>query len=132
MSYLISYGAHGDRIPERVSEDDLYIWCRDLASDIVRESEQHILDGGHEDDSPENEDEIFNQVEGTADAIEARILNAVPIDYTGTASVAIDFWFLKEAGTTFTLRIPLTVTIVDAFAFECAGQAFVHGERRST
>jgi two-component system chemotaxis sensor kinase CheA len=28
-------------------------------------------------------------------------------------------------GTTFTLRVPLTVTIVDAFTFECAGQRFV-------
>jgi two-component system, chemotaxis family, sensor kinase CheA len=28
-------------------------------------------------------------------------------------------------GTTFTLRIPLTVTIVEAFAFECGAQAFV-------
>jgi two-component system chemotaxis sensor kinase CheA len=28
-------------------------------------------------------------------------------------------------GTTFTLRIPLTVTILDAFAFECSAQAFV-------
>jgi two-component system chemotaxis sensor kinase CheA len=28
-------------------------------------------------------------------------------------------------GSTFTLRVPLTVTIVDAFAFECAGQRFV-------
>jgi two-component system chemotaxis sensor kinase CheA len=29
------------------------------------------------------------------------------------------------SGTTFTLRIPLTVTILDAFAFECSAQAFV-------
>jgi two-component system chemotaxis sensor kinase CheA len=29
------------------------------------------------------------------------------------------------AGSTFTLRIPLTVTIVDAFAFECGAQGFV-------
>jgi two-component system chemotaxis sensor kinase CheA len=29
------------------------------------------------------------------------------------------------AGTTFTLRVPLTVTIVDAFSFECAGARFV-------
>jgi two-component system chemotaxis sensor kinase CheA len=29
------------------------------------------------------------------------------------------------AGTTFTLRVPLTISIVDAFAFECAGQRFV-------
>jgi two-component system chemotaxis sensor kinase CheA len=29
------------------------------------------------------------------------------------------------AGTTFTLRVPLTIAIVDAFAFECAGQRFV-------
>lgn len=28
-------------------------------------------------------------------------------------------------GTTFTLRVPLTITIVDAFSFECAGQRFV-------
>jgi len=28
-------------------------------------------------------------------------------------------------GTTFTLRVPLTIAIVDAFAFECAGQRFV-------
>lgn len=28
-------------------------------------------------------------------------------------------------GSTFTLRIPLTVTIVDAFAFECSAQSFV-------
>jgi two-component system chemotaxis sensor kinase CheA len=28
-------------------------------------------------------------------------------------------------GTTFTLRVPLTVTIVDAFTFECAGERFV-------
>ncbi|HWP04566.1 MAG TPA: chemotaxis protein CheW [Polyangiaceae bacterium] len=28
-------------------------------------------------------------------------------------------------GTTFTLRVPLTISIVDAFAFECAGQRFV-------
>jgi two-component system chemotaxis sensor kinase CheA len=28
-------------------------------------------------------------------------------------------------GTTFTLRVPHTVTIVDAFSFECAGQRFV-------
>jgi two-component system chemotaxis sensor kinase CheA len=28
-------------------------------------------------------------------------------------------------GTTFTMRIPLTVTILDAFAFECSAQAFV-------
>lgn len=36
--------------------------------------------------------------------------------------------FLKTRpgrGSTFTLRIPLTITIVDAFAFECAGQRFV-------
>jgi two-component system, chemotaxis family, sensor kinase CheA len=29
------------------------------------------------------------------------------------------------AGATFTLRVPLTVTIVDAFAFECGAQTFV-------
>ena len=29
------------------------------------------------------------------------------------------------AGSTFTLRVPLTITIVDAFTFECAGQRFV-------
>jgi two-component system chemotaxis sensor kinase CheA len=29
------------------------------------------------------------------------------------------------AGSTFTLRVPLTISIVDAFAFECAGQRFV-------
>ncbi len=29
------------------------------------------------------------------------------------------------AGTVFTLRVPLTISIVDAFAFECAGQRFV-------
>lgn len=29
------------------------------------------------------------------------------------------------AGTRFTLRVPLTISIVDAFAFECAGQRFV-------
>ncbi|HSU41362.1 MAG TPA: chemotaxis protein CheW, partial [Polyangiaceae bacterium] len=29
------------------------------------------------------------------------------------------------SGTTFTLRVPLTISIVDAFAFECAGQRFV-------
>jgi len=29
------------------------------------------------------------------------------------------------AGTTFTLRVPLTISIVDAFAFECGGQRFV-------
>jgi two-component system chemotaxis sensor kinase CheA len=28
-------------------------------------------------------------------------------------------------GTRFTLRVPLTISIVDAFAFECAGQRFV-------
>ncbi|GAC1600373.1 MAG: hypothetical protein NVS4B10_12060 [Myxococcales bacterium] len=28
-------------------------------------------------------------------------------------------------GTTFTLRVPLTITIVDAFTFECEGQRFV-------
>lgn len=28
-------------------------------------------------------------------------------------------------GTTFTLRVPLTITIVDAFTFECAGERFV-------
>ena len=28
-------------------------------------------------------------------------------------------------GTTFTLRVPLTITIVDAFSFDCAGQRFV-------
>lgn len=28
-------------------------------------------------------------------------------------------------GSTFTLRVPLTITIVDAFTFECAGQRFV-------
>jgi two-component system, chemotaxis family, sensor kinase CheA len=28
-------------------------------------------------------------------------------------------------GTTFTLRVPLTIAIVDAFSFECGGQAFV-------
>ena len=31
----------------------------------------------------------------------------------------------RGRGTTFTLRIPLTVTILDAFAFECSAQAFV-------
>jgi two-component system chemotaxis sensor kinase CheA len=31
----------------------------------------------------------------------------------------------RGKGTTFTLRIPLTVTILDAFAFECSEQAFV-------
>lgn len=31
----------------------------------------------------------------------------------------------RGQGTTFTLRVPLTVTIVDAFSFECAGQRFV-------
>lgn len=29
------------------------------------------------------------------------------------------------AGTTFALRVPLTISIVDAFSFECAGQRFV-------
>src|SRR5206468_2851747 len=29
------------------------------------------------------------------------------------------------AGTTFTLRVPLTVSIVDAFTLECAGQRYV-------
>jgi two-component system chemotaxis sensor kinase CheA len=29
------------------------------------------------------------------------------------------------AGTTFALRVPLTISIVDAFAFECGGQRFV-------
>ena len=29
------------------------------------------------------------------------------------------------AGTTFTLRVPLTIVVVDVFAFECAGQRFV-------
>jgi two-component system chemotaxis sensor kinase CheA len=29
------------------------------------------------------------------------------------------------SGTRFTLRVPLTISIVDAFAFECAGQRFV-------
>jgi two-component system chemotaxis sensor kinase CheA len=36
--------------------------------------------------------------------------------------------FMKTArgiGTTFTLRVPLTIAIVDAFTFECAGQRFV-------
>ena len=28
-------------------------------------------------------------------------------------------------GSTFTMRVPLTITIVDAFSFECAGQRFV-------
>lgn len=29
------------------------------------------------------------------------------------------------SGTTFTLRVPLTISIVDAFSFECSGQRFV-------
>lgn len=31
----------------------------------------------------------------------------------------------RGAGTTFTMTVPLTVSIVDAFSFECAGQRFV-------
>ena len=31
----------------------------------------------------------------------------------------------REVGTTFTLRIPLSISILDSFAFQCGGQAFV-------
>jgi two-component system, chemotaxis family, sensor kinase CheA len=31
----------------------------------------------------------------------------------------------RSAGTTFTLRVPLTIAIIDVFSFECAQQAFV-------
>ncbi|MEO6602645.1 MAG: chemotaxis protein CheW, partial [Polyangiaceae bacterium] len=39
----------------------------------------------------------------------------------GELEVASDF----GQGTTFTLRVPLTISIVDAFSFECADQRFV-------
>src|SRR5205085_8866965 len=32
---------------------------------------------------------------------------------------------VRGVGTTFTMTVPLTVSIVDAFAFECAGERFV-------
>lgn len=32
---------------------------------------------------------------------------------------------VRGSGTTFRLRVPLTITIIDAFSFECAGERFV-------
>lgn len=44
-----------------------------------------------------------------------------------TEELGGEVYLRSEAGvgTSFTLRIPLTVTILDAFAFECSAQAFV-------
>ncbi len=37
----------------------------------------------------------------------------------------LEVWSALGQGTTFTLRVPLTISIVDAFSFECGEQRFV-------
>ncbi len=50
------------------------------------------------------------------------IIRRVAVEQLGGELLVTSTW---GVGTTFTMTVPLTVSIVDAFTFECAGQRFV-------
>ncbi len=50
------------------------------------------------------------------------IIRRVAVEQLGGELAVSSVW---RVGTTFTMTVPLTVSIVDAFTFECAGQRFV-------
>jgi two-component system, chemotaxis family, sensor kinase CheA len=50
------------------------------------------------------------------------IIRRVAVEQLGGELTVSSVW---GVGTTFTMTVPLTVSIIDAFAFECAGQRFV-------